>query len=147
MKKNHGKEMDAIGIINGSAADGKSALLTTLNTLVQSLVALANNLNTLVQLLEANTSLEQSPELDEEDTPCEHEWSTHLTLIDDGDGEFEFLELICTRCCITRPWLSRLDSKSEDTEDFDSKEAEEWDAYRKHGPDEADDWDSRGGEV
>jgi hypothetical protein len=146
MSKNHGNKMEAIGLINGSAADGKSALLATLNTLVQSLVALAANLNNLVQLLQANTSLEQSPELDEEDIPCEHKWRTHLTLIDDGNGEFEFLELICKKCCITRPWLSRLDSKSEDTEDFDLKE-EEWDAYRKHCPDEADDWDSRGGEV
>ena len=144
MNKNHGNKMEAIGLINGSAADGKSALLTTLNTLVQSLVALAANLNNLVQLLQANTSLEQSPELDEEDIPCEHEWSTHLTLIDDGDGELEFLELICTKCCITRPWLSRLDSEIEDTEGHDSRESEEWDAYRKDGPDEADDWDSRG---
>ena len=144
MKKNHGKEMEAIGLINSSATEGNSALLATLNTLVQSLVALAANLNNLVQLLQANTSLEQSPELDEEDIPCEHEWSTHLTLIDDGDGEFEFLELICTKCCITRPWLSRLDSEIEDTEDHDSRESEEWDAYRKDGPDEADDWDSRG---
>ena len=129
------------------AADGKSALMGTLNTLVQSLVVLVTNLNNLAQLLEANTSLEQTPELDEDDIPCEHERSTHLTLIDDGDGEFEFVELICMKCCITRPWLSRLDSELEDTEDFDSKEADEWDAYRKHGPDEADDWDSRGGEV
>lgn len=144
MNKNHGNKMEAIGLINGSAADGKSALLTTLNTLVQSLVALAANLNNLVQLLQANTSLEQSPELDEEDIPCEHEWSTHLTLIDDGDGEFEFLELICTECCIIRPWLSRIDSEIEDTEGHDSRESEEWDAYRKDGPDEADDWDSRG---
>ena len=147
MKKNHGEEMEAIGLINGSAAEGNSALLATLNTLVQSLVDLATNLNNLVQLLEANKSLEHSPELDVEDIPCEHEWSTLLTLIDDGDGEFEFLELICTKCCITRPWLSRLDSEIEDTEDHDSREAEEWDAYRKDGPDEADDWDSRGGEA
>ena len=144
MNKNHGNKMEAIGLINCSAADGKSALLTTLNTLVQSLVALAANLNNLVQLLQANTSLEQSPELDEEDIPCEHEWSSHLTLIDDGDGEFEFLELICTKCSITRPWLSRLDSEIEDTENHDSRESEEWDAYRKDGPDEADDWGSRG---
>ena len=129
-----------------NAANDKSALMGTLNTLVQSLVALVANLNNLAQLLEANTSLEQTPELDEDDISCEH-WSTHLTLIDDGDGEFEFVELICMKCCITRPWLSRLDSELKDTEDFDSKEADEWDAYRKHGPDEADDWDSRGGEV
>tara|TARA_B110000914_G_C15290692_1_gene366501 strand:+ start:89 stop:433 length:345 start_codon:yes stop_codon:yes gene_type:complete len=66
----------------------------------------------------------------------QHEWKSHWTLIDDGDGEFEFLELICTKCSITRPWLSSIDSNSE--------EAEECDANRKDGPDEADDWDSRG---
>ena len=145
MATNHGKKMEAPGLINGSAADGKSALLATLNTLVQSLMALATNLNNLVQLLEANTSLDQAPELDEDDIPCEHEWRSHWILIDDGD--FEFLEVICTKCCITRPWLSSPGSKSEDSEDFDSKEAEEWDAYRKDGPDEAEDWESRGDEA
>jgi len=93
--------------------------------------------------LESMDEIGQAPELDEDDIPCKHEWITDWTLIDDGGGDFEFLELICTKCCISRPWLSRLESKSEDTEDFDSKEAEEWDAYRKDAPDEAEDWDLR----
>jgi len=145
----HAGDKPAVEVVAGLECKLRHSIRAYL-LLVRSLV---DHLERLLDLEETLRDLEsmdeigQAPELDEDDIPCEHDWSTHLTLIDDGDGEFEFVELICMKCCITRPWLSRLDSELKDTEDFDSKEADEWDAYRKHGPDEADDWDSRGGEV